>query len=512
MKRKLFIPLFTITLLLLGSCNKEELNQKVQMQSITLKTSTRSPDGNNEDVWRNGDKIAVFAQHYQAKYFKYDEANWQPTDGETFYGEVPGVFFGVSPASMNSDFIIPTDQSTVEKLRDADYMSSDNVELADNKQPLDLVFKHRLAKVEITITQYKSEFGGNIPTVVTPNFSAYTRLVRQSDGSTMLPNQSHNIITPLFTKDNSQSKHKFEVLIAPGDYEKKFTCVVNSKVLSSTLPSNLEEGKTYRFNLTVGNDIIQLSTPRVNDFGKGWSDEVAIDFGQLKVGDYLYSDGTWGELDKGRMPIGLVFSTTTSEIDKAAGYRKGYAISMSFAKIGDNVDFAYKTSNEVDAAIIDYLNSSWEDKVANKDGRTETLLLNESEHPAIKAALSYQPPLASSPIPQASEWFVPSLGQWHDIIVNLAGVSFEPGEIYGHTLFWPTVSKNQLNNINKYFSDWKRSEYSDIAFELSGYSWWTSSQAEPGYHFKANFIQRDGWEITHEQKQSKQRVRPAIAF
>lgn len=511
MKRKLFIPLITIALLLLVSCNKVELNQKMEMQRVTLNVSTRSPEGNSSDVWQKDDKIAVFTQQNQVKQFQFDETNWQPVDGEQFYSEVPGTFFGVYPAAISPNCTIPNDQSTTEKLRSADYMSSDNVQLTDFRQPLNLAFKHRLTKVEITITEYKNEFDEDIPTVASPKFSAYTNVERESDGSTALSAQNLTDITPLFTEDNSQGKHKFEVLIAPGEYEKKFTCVVEGKELSSTLPLNLEEGKTYRFNLKVGKEVLKLNAPQVTDFVESWNGEVAIDYIPPKVGDYLYSDGKWGAMDINKYPIGVIFSTQTSDIDKVAGYRNGYAISMAFTH---NESFRYENNHILTDADISYKWLSWTEKAANKDGRTETLALNNSEHFAIQAALGYNPPLVSSsiPVPGTSEWFVPSLGQAYDIFVNLIGLPSEPSSIFVGQLSWGNhVYKDQGQRANKYFSDWQRTEYDNIAGDNEK-TWWTSTRFAESMFFGVEPFWSNGWTIVRKEKYSTCYVRPAIAF
>ena len=47
-------------------------------------------------------------------------------------------------------------------------------------------------------------------------------------------------------------------------------------------------------------------------------------------GDLLFSDGTWGTLDRfpAKTPVGIVFSTDVSAADYTAGYTHGYAIAL----------------------------------------------------------------------------------------------------------------------------------------------------------------------------------------
>ena len=139
MKSKFYIPLFTLILLLLASCNKADLKQDVYMQNISFNGATKGSEGSNGEVWLNGDRVSIFTQSNQVKQFEFNQNSWQSVDGKQFYGEVPGTFFGVFPASSSSSFTIPTDQSTLEKLSSATYMSSNNVLLTDFMQPLNLV-------------------------------------------------------------------------------------------------------------------------------------------------------------------------------------------------------------------------------------------------------------------------------------------------------------------------------------------------------------------------------------
>ena len=49
------------------------------------------------------------------------------------------------------------------------------------------------------------------------------------------------------------------------------------------------------------------------------------------VGDLYFSDGTWGTKDEfpTKTPIGIVFSTSTSTTDYAAGYKRGYVMALT---------------------------------------------------------------------------------------------------------------------------------------------------------------------------------------
>ena len=155
------------------------------------------------------------------------------------------------------------------------------------------------------------------------------------------------------------------------------------------------------------------------------------------IGDYLYSDGTWGStLDKEKIPIAVVFSIETSVKDKKLGYKNGYAMAIVtplFATGGSG--WLYKpvwSDSEENVFGINY--SSMEDVFNDKDGLSKTLEIvdkvgyvddystqkkNEAAYPAFFAAYDCYVERAES----MSCWFLPSAGQWHDIIENLGGLS-----------------------------------------------------------------------------------------
>ena len=51
----------------------------------------------------------------------------------------------------------------------------------------------------------------------------------------------------------------------------------------------------------------------------------------VTVGDYYYSDGTWGSYDANKTVIGIIFSNTTSSADKSHGWTHGYAMALQNA-------------------------------------------------------------------------------------------------------------------------------------------------------------------------------------
>jgi hypothetical protein len=198
---------------------------------------------------------------------------------------------------------------------------------------------------------------------------------------------------------------------------------------------------------------------------------------------YLYSDGTWGTSIPAstatRHIIAVAFSNTTSTADQARGWTHGYAIaltnarSMSSAVVWGTIGAQDQTTDYTTAASF----------IANKDGYTETQHIqatktpSSSSYPAFYYALSYGTANVggvtnAAPTSGTSGWYLPSIGQWYDICVNLGGLSSSTTGIWsgGLTGFSTTInaclnklaSKNytvdNFPSTSSYY--WPSSEYS----------------------------------------------------
>lgn len=202
------------------------------------------------------------------------------------------------------------------------------------------------------------------------------------------------------------------------------------------------------------------------------------------IGDYLYSDGTWGPLVyyANKYPVALVFSNYTSPTDRKKGYTHGYAVGLRDAAWPtpwgpDNRDYpeAPNLFDHIDAtAPLTMMN--------NLDGLSLCQTLNERylknytyenyfNHGGSKAAIplameyggagweyAYDPiPLVPTP-PHTSGWYLPSIGQWFLMFANLSGL--DPNELQiardaggnVYSLSWLFSSAKEKNKYLKNFT------------------------------------------------------------
>ena len=234
-----------------------------------------------------------------------------------------------------------------------------------------------------------------------------------------------------------------------------------------------------------------------------------------KVGYILYADGSWSRrMVKGRTPVGIVFSTTTSEADQAKGWSHGYALALRDAAseikwantLGDNQAGEHYTSADSLGFQTD------------KDGylHTQTLVgQGVGLYPAADAAVTYG---ATAPL-RSSGWYLPSSGQWYDICVNLGGLPEQMPRLGKTEGYWndPQCVTNCLNRINEYLSLSGAGNYDPIKVATGDYVWYWASSESSSQQAYVTFFNQDELvvEICGYFKNygfSTNRVRPVIAF
>ena len=188
-----------------------------------------------------------------------------------------------------------------------------------------------------------------------------------------------------------------------------------------------ESGKQYVFNVTVSAQELQVSTVVTDwndnsDWDDGEQTPTATQTNSLRVGDLYYSDGTWGPYDPAKTPVGIVFKVGTSEKDQVLGYKHGYAIAL---KNLSSVAWGPENSNPTGVMFHGgNTDAQWVNVTGDLDGLTHcrTAKANNggsfSGLGAMNAADTYSP--AAPTETGSSEWYLPSIGQWYQVMVAFA--------------------------------------------------------------------------------------------
>ena len=310
---------------------------------------------------------------------------------------------------------------------------------------------------------------------------------------------------------------------------------------------------TYRIYLggTSTTDYTNFDIPRNNAYniaisitGSGQSDARVTYTSDIPatLGTYLYSDGTYGTSIPAPTAtphiIGIVFTSTTyptSTTDKAKGWSHGYAIALkNAAAYSSGVKWSGTSKSEFGSSY-DY--SDWASMKADLDGYTKTNTIKTnylstllSNYPAFYYALGY----GTSQIPSTttyaapagsvtSGWYLPSIGQWYDICVNLGGMTATPGYTgtgYGQ---WYNNSSGSTGYaykcaaaINAYLTALSNNGYSVDLFStiISGATevYWSSSEYTNIYAYGALFRSNGYMNLDYYGKTGAYGVRPVVAF
>ena len=236
-----------------------------------------------------------------------------------------------------------------------------------------------------------------------------------------------------------------------------FTDVNNNTSTTTTNDEMIEANKTYDINLTIKsigvNDPsknIDPSSVTINSHVQNWTQAaVNVNYNDPDVGDYYFSDGSWGTLqDHGTAyvhPIGIVFSNTTSANDRAHGWTHGYAMALTNANTSCewSGQKGGTRENNVDVLNDGKVNYTYKDYTSfrtDKDGYCETHAVANTRssnlnlntfYPAFWYALNYGTSSESETTTYkapggSSGWYLPSVGQWLDIAVNLGNIYQAP--------------------------------------------------------------------------------------
>ncbi len=255
----------------------------------------------------------------------------------------------------------------------------------------------------------------------------------------------------------------------------------------------------------------------VNINGSGQSDARVSYMAQ-----YLFSDGTWGSYDADKTVIGIIFSNTTSSTDKSHGWTHGYA--MALQNTGSSTNYQWYTSASDNPTGT---NLTTADQImSDKDGYTHSGYIQTSGYAAGIAAKDYTAKDRNGNTvvtpSGTSGWYLPSIGQWYDICVDLGGMVAVSGKAYTNSgtgwLQWYSGDDNSNKNypslcasaINVYLNALKDKGYNVSLFSNNNEYYWSSSE----YHnVCASYVGFCGdMGLGFSNKTSLYRVRPVIAF
>ena len=246
----------------------------------SLQATTRSNAAATDDTQREfnqGDQIAVSTNDQEeAVLFQCTS-----TDDQTWTEAVPNKFllwtqpmltfsayYPVTTGTSMTAFTLPADQSSVEKIALADYMTRQQViPRPEGGSDIQMQLERKMARVIVRISGFGSQYFDDQKTV--SNVRIYSEASGIEDGN---PTGSSTEIQPYAQGDGGQGS-TYTALVVPGygDSGARFIQLSDgegSTLLVKGIPE-LEAGNSYTFNLVVGKNKIEVASVTVQDWTTG---------------------------------------------------------------------------------------------------------------------------------------------------------------------------------------------------------------------------------------------------
>ncbi|MBQ9436590.1 MAG: fimbrillin family protein [Bacteroidales bacterium] len=273
---------------------------------------------------------------------------------------------------------------------------------------------------------------------------------------------------------------RYSAILIPTTYTsgKKFISVIttDSKTYSYIPTSNttLTKGNQYNYTITVMNSRKKTTSATATRY-------------DLTIGDILCSDGSIYAAENAsyistedRTPIGIIAYVATSNSDPICENRRALVMALTecgeYAWGGQNVDEPndlFPNHSDISAS-----GAASPTTITNAQsdyrGLEKTNYLCKSghghTHPAASAAKNYS--VNCSNVSNCTGWFLPSVGQWCAVLVNMGGQTYAEQD-------WRTTYDTDLTaytNILNYLSYLGSGNYDPI---LAGDAYLTSSEGTP---------------------------------
>ena len=455
-----WLPVMMLICGVLASCSSEDESTaplpdgKYPLQ-LTAEVAQPQTRAGGKDAWTGGEEIRVSLEGvFGNKTYVMDASgNASPKDADNafYWKNTDEARVSAWTPDIESETDI-SDQSGGYAAFDVLYASA----IGRYDQAINLRFIHRMAKIEVIlkagegITEEELE-GATVTIFGDPLTHSTAGLVSPGD-------QSDGEIKPYY----DAATKKYEALVPPQNMTGKPLVRISIGGNAFTYAPDTEAagkfdffgGRRYAYTITVKANGIDVQTVTSGTWVANGEENVTskrvkqrFTADELKIGDYFYSDGTWSDgglrkiyadgsmhIDyykpvplRGKTVVGIVFQTDKSRIgkkekEKLGGENKAHGLVMAVK----NANAAEKVIWSNESRYLDLLNDcvSKSDNYSDISGygnceSIRSLEGNFDKYPALQAVDGYN---TTCPVPTTTTgWYLPSSGQWWDILQNLGG-------------------------------------------------------------------------------------------
>lgn len=466
-----WLPVVMLICGVLASCSSEDESTaplpdgKYPLQ-LTAEVAQPQTRAGGKDAWTGGEEIRVSLEGvFGNKTYVMDASgNASPKDADNafYWKNTDEARVSAWTPDIESETDI-SDQSGGYAAFDVLYASA----IGRYDQAINLRFIHRMVKIEVIlkagegITEEELE-GATVTIFGDPLTHSTAGLVSPGD-------QSDGEIKPYY----DAATKKYEALVPPQDMTGKPLIRISIGSNDFTYTPETEAagkfgffgGKRYAYTITVkanGIDVqsVTSGTWVANGEENVTSKKVKQSFtaDELKIGDYFYSDGTWsdGGLRKiytdgsmkiaspkpapvlqtkseiERRVIGIVFQTDPSRIGTAEKSKLGegnvHGLVMALKNTATDIQWSHEENNLEDVKDCWSKSEIYSD-ISGLHNYTKILDHANSiggieAYPAFEAVEKWNDMYSINeyrPPRNTTGWFIPSSGQWWDILQNLGG-------------------------------------------------------------------------------------------
>lgn len=402
-----------------------------------------------------------------------------------------------------------------------------------------LQFTHRMAKIEFSLAAgdgITEEELSSASVKVLGDDEAYFSI-----GMIGAADKSDGEIAPYY---DSATK-KFEAVVVPQDMTGKplIRIGLGGKTFAYTPETQskgkLDAGTCHSYAITVKANGLEVETPWGYDWSNGGEENVTpkhvqlFKADELKIGDYFYSDGTWGDgglrkryedgsmgiadpkpaPEEGKTVVGIVFQTDPSRIGakekKKLGAGNVHGLVMSVKNAAIDQKWGPVSQNE---GLPKCYTKAENYKDISGYGNCEHIRSNRGNfdnYPAFKAADDYN---KVCPVPETTTgWYLPASGQWWDILQNLGRCPALADPLQ------QSATDDQYHwygqgNVSVVLNTWMEKIAADSKDDFFNDVFWSSSEyKDTAWYWYVGYYSND-CSLAHFLKSDNIDVRPVLAF
>lgn len=254
-----------LLLVLIASCQKEQTNDVLNTQGLTISSRTMAMNGGTavEATWSNGDCMGVFfGDNESAVEFSYNEGAWSTATTSVSASSTIAAYTPWSDELDRNNVTILADQSSAENIRKSDFLYAEDGNATIENNALNLTFDHRLSQLIVKYTYTGGLDAANAPVDVKILNQPLT--YSKTDNTWGVSGNTNSEITPLVNHKSGDdgSTGTIEAILVPhtvASGTEFMTFTINEIPYTITSKGwDFISKKNTTINLSIGPDNAQI--------------------------------------------------------------------------------------------------------------------------------------------------------------------------------------------------------------------------------------------------------------